>query len=135
MTYQWLSLTDGGATWNPILGAVSPVYSDTLHTTISYQCTLTCSGLSASSTPATVSLNPFYVCYCTQGIGGGCATTAVDSVAITGTTLINGPTGCSTNNYIRYPISGNTTTLLNQGSTYTLTNKYTGNVRSGLWID
>ena len=135
LTYQWMSSTDGGATWNPITGATSAVLSDTVHAAISYECILTCSSLSATSSPVSIGLSSFYDCYCSQNIGGGCGTSAIDSVAISGTTLMNGLTGCSANNHIVYPASGNTTATLNQGSTYTVTNRYTGAVRAGVWID
>ncbi len=135
MSYQWQSSTDNGTTWNNITGATSQLYTDTIHTAIMYQCVITCSSQSATSTSVSVALNPFYQCYCTSGLGGGCTTSAIDSVGILGTTLLNGHTGCSTGNYIAYPASGNTTTPLHQAYTYTLNTIFTGAVRAGVWID
>ncbi len=135
MTFQWQSSTNGGTSWNNIIGATLPLYSDTIYTAISYQCVITCSSLSATSTPVNITVNPFYQCYCTQGLGGGCTTSAIDSVGFTGTTLLNGSTGCSTGNYMAYQATGNTTTSLHQASTYTLNTIFTGTVKAGVWID
>ena len=135
MTFQWQSSTNGGASWNNIIGAALPLYSDTIYTAISYQCVITCSSLSATSTPVNITVNPFYQCYCTQGLCGGCTTSAIDSVGFTGTTLLNGSTGCSTGNYMAYQATGNTTTSLHQASAYTLNTIFTGTVKAGVWID
>ena len=135
---QTATLTaSGGNTYTWSAGATSTgVATATASPTVTTTYTVTgASGSCSNTAVATVSINPFYQCYCTTGLGGGCTGSAIDSVAITGTTLDNGPTGCSTNNYIAYPATGSTTATLTQGNTYTLNDMFTGNVRAGVWID
>ena len=134
-TYQWISSSDG-TTWSAISGATSYAYVATVNAATYYACVLTCSSMSDTSTHLQVTLNPFYACYCTNGIGGGCtAATVIDSVAIAGTTLNNGPLVCPANNYIAYPSSGSTTASLTQGLTYSLSTTFGGNLISSVWID
>ena len=136
LTYQWISSSDG-ITWFPVSGATSLSYSTSISVATYFACIVTCSGLSDTSASVMVNVNPFYNCYCVTGIGGGCVTqaTAIDSVAINGTSLANGLTGCSTGFYTAYPASGNTTATLTQGQSYQVYTTYTGNVKSSLWID
>ena len=134
MTYQWLSSPNGVA-WTPIAGANTPLYSAVVNSDTLYTCVLTCSGMSDTATAAHITLNPFYQCYCTASLGGNCATTAIDSVAIATTTLNNGPTGCSPGFYTAYPPTGSTTATLMQGQTYTVNTMYTGVANASLWID
>jgi hypothetical protein len=133
-TYQWQSSPDG-STWTPIGGATLTVYTATVSAVTYFSCVLTCSSQSSASSSVQINLNPFYNCYCTAAIGGGCTTTAIDSVAISATTLDNGPTGCSAGNYTMYPASGNTTATLLLGTTYTLNAVFTGTVNCSMWID
>ena len=125
VTYTW----SAGATSTGVATATASPTATTTYTVTGI------SGSCSNTAIATVSINPFYQCYCTTGLGGGCTASAIDSIAITGTTLNNGPTGCSTNNYIAYPATGSTTATLTQGNTYTLNDMFTGNVRAGVWID
>lgn len=86
-----------------------------------------------------ITLRNYLNCYC-NNLGGGCndvgfGGTAIDSVAIPTTTLANGLTGCSPNNYTLYPYSGNTTATLSQGGSYNLYTRYNGDVCSSFWID
>ncbi|MEZ5067111.1 MAG: hypothetical protein R2847_00770 [Bacteroidia bacterium] len=63
--YQWQSSTDGGTTWiNFGTNSGSQQVSQTVETM--YQCIVTCSnsGFSTTSTPVTVTMNPFYTYYC-----------------------------------------------------------------------
>jgi hypothetical protein len=133
-TYQWVS-SSNGTNWTAVPGATNSVYSTTVSAVTYFKCVLTCSGQSDSSTAVQIAINPFYNCYCTTGLGGNCATTAIDSVSINGTPLQNGLTGCSAGNYTAYPASGNTTATLNQGQTYTFDMKFTGNVKTSVWFD
>ena len=136
LSYQWISSATG-SNWSVINGATNPSYSTPVSSATYFACIVTCSGQSDTSASVLVNVNPFYNCYCVTGIGGGCATqaTAIDSVAIGGTTLANGLTGCSAGFYTAYPDSGNTTTTLIQGQSYQFYTRYTGNVKSSLWID
>lgn len=133
-TLQWES-SPNGTTWTPIAGATLPYYTAIVTADTYYHCVVTCSTVSASSTTVHVTLNPFYQCYCTPVSNCSVTPTAIDSVAIKGTTLKNGLTGCSTGGYTSYPATGNTTASLTQGQVYTLNTKFTGNVKASAWID
>jgi hypothetical protein len=134
LTYQWQGSADG-VTFTNIPQADSTTLLQSLQNTTWYRCAVTCSGQTAYSTIKQVVLRYFMKCYC-NNLGGDCSNgTAIDSVAIEGTTLANGLTGCSNNNYTLYPTSGNTTTSLDQGSTYILDTRFNGNVAASFWID
>lgn len=64
-TYQWQSSADG-ITFTNIAGATNKFYTTSLTAQTVYQCIITCSVSSASttSTPVTVALNSFLNCYC-----------------------------------------------------------------------
>ncbi|MBC7862331.1 MAG: T9SS type A sorting domain-containing protein [Bacteroidia bacterium] len=132
LTYQWYSSPDS-LTWTAIPGATLSSYSSTITSSSYFMCVLACSAQSDSSSGVFVYLNPFYNCYCATGLGGNC-TSAIDSVSITSTTLMNGPTGCTVS-YTTYPGSGNTTATLTQGQSYQMATTFTGNTRASLWID
>ena len=110
-TYQWISSNDG-INWIEIAGEDNPTLSAVLNSDSLFSCIVTCSGLSDTSAAVSVYVNSFYECYCVLNVGGNCAASAIDSVAITTTTLQNGPTGCAPTFYTAYPNSGNTTTDL-----------------------
>ena len=93
-TYQWIASNDG-TNWIELAGENGTTLSAIINTDSLFACIVTCSGLSDTSTIASVVINPFYNCYCTLNVGGNCAASAIDSVAITSTTLQNGPTGCA----------------------------------------
>ena len=65
LTYQWQSSTDG-ITYTNISGATSSSYVATQTANTYYQCVLTCSGNSSTSTPLLVTTNTFINCYCTS---------------------------------------------------------------------
>jgi hypothetical protein len=134
LTYQWQKSVDG-LTFTNIPQADSTTLLQIMHDTVWYRCAVTCSGQTAFSTIKQVTLRDFMKCYCTN-LGGNCASnTAIDSVAIENTTLANGLTGCSANSYKVYPTSGNTTAVLDQGSSYILDTRFNGNVAASFWID
>jgi gliding motility-associated-like protein len=56
ITFQWQSSTDGGATWANIAGATGATYIGTPSITTQYRVILTCTGQSATSAPATVTV-------------------------------------------------------------------------------
>ena len=74
--------------------------------------------------------------YCTAGLGGAAYDAPIDSVAIVGTTLQNGTPG-NPYTYSAFPITGSTTTHLQQGGTYTIVvnsnSGYFANI--AMWID
>jgi len=142
LAYQWQDSIIGSSSFTNILGADSTVLltSLTYSATTWYRCMVKCTSAndSAYSNIKQITLRNYLNCYCTAGLGGGCVLyypTAIDSVAIPGTTLANGLTGCSTNNYTLYPYGGNTTAVLSQGAGYKLYTRYNGNVCSSFWID
>lgn len=66
---QWESSPVGANTWSPITGAIDPVYTIASAPSIptDYRFTLTCSspgGGSASSNILTISINPYWDCFC-----------------------------------------------------------------------
>ena len=65
ITYQWQSSTDG-VTYNDVVGETNPTYSTTQSDSMFYQAIVTCtnSGLTITSTPVLVQMNPFFDCYC-----------------------------------------------------------------------
>ncbi len=64
-TYQWQSSTDG-VTFTDIVGATSTTYVSSQTVETYYQCILTCSGLSDTSSAVFVTLNSFMDCYCSS---------------------------------------------------------------------
>lgn len=135
VTYQWYA--DAGSGYAPISGATSSTYTATQTVATSYYCEVTCSGGgTGSSTPVAVSMNPFYNCYCTTGLGGSCGINALSSVAIATTTLNNVTGGC-TGTYNAFPASGSTTASLVAGTPYTMTAGCIAgsNTQVAVWID
>jgi hypothetical protein len=66
-TFQWERSTNGGVTYNPIVGATLATYTVPTQTAASeYQCVITCtiSGLSTTSSPVSVAQNTLFACYC-----------------------------------------------------------------------
>lgn len=136
ITYQWIASADG-TNWSDLAGATNPILSIQAFGDSAYACVVTCSGVSDTSSAVSVVVKPFFLCYCTQGIGGDCNAnpTAIDSVAIDQSTLVNGPSGCSPTFYASYPVSLPFTGDLIQGGTHTLITRYTGTSRAAVWID
>ena len=58
ITFQWQASTNGGTTFTNIPGATGATYIGTPTVTTVYQVILTCSGQSATSAPATVTVSP-----------------------------------------------------------------------------
>ncbi|MDB5234804.1 MAG: hypothetical protein JWR44_1797, partial [Hymenobacter sp.] len=79
-TYQWQVSTNGGTTFTNIAGATTPTYSTGgLAATRTYRAVLTCSGQSANSTPATITVNP--ATYASLPIAESFETTWIDACA------------------------------------------------------
>lgn len=133
-TYQWISSNDG-INWVDVVGQTATTLTALVNSDTLFTCVVTCSGMSDTSSFTGVYVNPFYNCYCNTNIGGNCATSAIDSVAIVTTTLQNGPTGCAPSFYTMYPLGGTTTALITVNQTYELVTKFNGNVKASMWID
>lgn len=56
VTYQWQSSTNGGATWANIAGATAATYVTIPAMDTSYQCNVTCSASTGTSTPVAVTV-------------------------------------------------------------------------------
>ncbi|MCY7408708.1 MAG: T9SS type A sorting domain-containing protein [Chitinophagales bacterium] len=65
LTYQWKSSTDG-IVYTDVSGATNATYTTSITATKYFKCKVTCSngGGNAESTPVTVTLQPYYKCYC-----------------------------------------------------------------------
>ncbi len=139
-TYQWQMSTDN-ATWSNISGATNSSLIILISSTAYYQCIVTCSAQSATSTSVLVSLNSPTLCYCSTGLGGaGCsATDRITAVEIVSTSLnsLSADTcfGTTANTLTPYPASGSTTAILTRGDTYTFNITTLANNIISLWID
>ena len=139
ITYQWQSRPTSGGTFANITGATTVPYTVTGQTvSTDYRLVITCtnSTLSSTSNAVTVTMNNFYQCYCSTGLGGASGTASIDSVKILNTTLNNNTPGSATTLYTAYPQSGSTTATLCKTTTYTLHTAYgNGPAIASLWID
>lgn len=144
ITYQWQTSTDG-ITYNDISGATSATYTLSQSTSNYYQCVVTCTGGSSStSTPLLINHNSaFMTCYCTPSYSSGsCASDYITSVLL-GSLSDNTLTCLASPSYTDRSTlqTGGTPTLsipdLEQGTTKTLTLTFgtDGTQYSGAWID
>lgn len=132
--YQWIA-SNNGINWVPVVGANLSTFSPVIVSDSIFACVVTCAFQSDTSAAVNITLNSYLDCYCNTNLGGNCATTALDSIAIVSTTLANGPTGCAPTFYTAFPEAGTTTADLMQGQTYTVISKYNGVARAACWID
>ncbi len=132
LTFDWQSSTDG-ITYSST-GVTTQNYNVTgFSVTTWYQCVVTCtnSGLSTTSTPVQVTLNPFYNCYCTANLHSF-STPCIDEIDLNTLSNNTAAAGCA---LPAYSYQSATTTVL-KGSTYTFTRTASGTgVWTGLWID
>jgi type IX secretion system substrate protein/GEVED domain-containing protein len=143
LSYQWQDSLVGSSSFVNIVGADSTTLLTNITDSLTksgattwYRCVVSCGSNAVYSTTKQITLRNYLNCYCyMDSLGGGCDfNTAIDSVAIPGTTLSNGLSGCLAT-YTLYPYSGNTTATLSQGTSYSLYTRYNGNVCSSFWID
>ena len=138
ITYQWQSSPAGAGTWANISGATTLSYTTAAITaSTDYRLLVTCGnagGGTATSTPVTVSISPFYACYCTTNLGGG-GLPIITNATIIGTPLNNNTTTSPANYYAAFPATGSNTATLIKGQTYTMTNTYSADAIASLWID
>ncbi|MBS1741076.1 MAG: hypothetical protein JST88_11115, partial [Bacteroidetes bacterium] len=142
ITIQWQSSPAGAATWSNITNATNSSYTSTgITSAMDYQAVVTCSNGGGQDWSNTVSLSmkPFYVCYCSPltgvSLNGSTTFTYLTKVQRVGgslndTLLVGGY-------HQHYPTTTNTTDSLMQGVQYTLqtTHYYTGTYNSFAWID
>ena len=90
VTYLWESSPDGSS-WTPTAG-ISASYTTSQTTATWYQCQVTCAGITTTSTPLQVTMNPFMSCYCPSGA------TSIADEEILNVTLgsINNSSTCTT---------------------------------------
>jgi len=141
INYQWQSSLDNGATWTDVTGATNATYTAAIADTtwFRYKVTCTSSSLDGYSNVIKVGLNAALLCaYCGPNNGvtlhGGTSPT-LDSVSITGTTLINKNLGAPTGGFTQFTANGNTTAALAQLGTYNLITKVSGSTIASVWID
>jgi len=137
ISYQWESSPVGANTWTPITGATSSTYSQATATTAAdYHCVVTCanSSLSAASTTLSITLNPFYNCYCTPA--STCTNEGI--INVTFNTLSNSSPKCNnTSGYSNFASLGS---LTNVQQATNVPISVTGTINSnpasaGVWID
>ncbi|MEI2758857.1 MAG: GEVED domain-containing protein [Bacteroidia bacterium] len=132
LTFDWQSSPDG-ITYSST-GIITQSYPVSGFTaTTWYQCVVTCtnSGLSTTSTPVQVSLNPFYNCYCTANLHTF-STPCINEIDLNTLSNNTAAAGCA---LPAYSFQSATTNVL-KGSTYTFTRVASGTgAWTGLWID
>ncbi len=142
MTYRWQTSPDG-TTWTNTTVTTPGAYSQTFTAPVWIRRVDTCTNGNAFavSNVIQVSLRPSTLCYCGPNTGTtihSSNSSAINSVAITGTTLNNSNTGVgnTTNGYIEFPASGSTTATLLQGASYDLlTTLASSGSLASVWID
>jgi hypothetical protein len=147
ITYQWYSSPSGAGTFTAISGATTASYSaSSLSAATDFEVVATCgsSALTDTTPIYTISVTPFYTCYCSPTTGTtldySTYYSPIDSFAIQGTTLANGTPG-SSSVYTQYvPVTSTTTGTMSQGSLYTAyinsAGGYSGyGYNAYMWID
>ncbi|NVO02874.1 MAG: T9SS type A sorting domain-containing protein, partial [Bacteroidetes bacterium] len=140
VTYQWQSSPDN-ITWTNISGATSSTFTGTQTVATYYQCLVTCSGITGTSTALLENMQTGAAClvYCTTSLQSGYGP---DITNVTLNTLNNTSTYAGTApGYVSYPATGTTTTSLMEGVSYTGnltvsvgTSSYSSAI-SSVWID
>jgi len=106
LTYQWQSSSDG-ISYTNITGATSSSYIASQTVNTYYQCIVTCSGSSSTSTPLLVTTNTFINCYCNS------------AASFTGDEEILGVSIGTMNNTSTCTTTGGAGSVLNLYSNYT----------------
>lgn len=131
ISYQWQSSADG-VTYTDIVGATNSSYVTTQSTTVYYQCVVTCSaGSTSTSTPVQVDMNPFFNCYCTVSNGTGTSACIQNVVFNTISNNTGGCSGAAASNYS----SGNGNTNLIPGQAYNIDITCSSTAIVSVWID
>ncbi len=144
IVYQWQSSSNGGTTWSNISGATSPAYSTSITAPTQYRFKTYCTNSSDSSTSNSfsVAINPSAYCLCSPATGVTLHTftgPTIESVEISGTTLVNSSPGAPADGYTLFPATGSTTATLVQANTYDLVTEFlgtgTGTTIASVWVD
>ncbi|MBS1776330.1 MAG: hypothetical protein JSS64_08640, partial [Bacteroidetes bacterium] len=144
ITYSWESSPAGTNTWSAITNATSINYTVTggIAAATDFRLKAVCSngGGTTYSNTVSITLSPFYLCYCGPATGVQLNSFAINyltNVTIVNTTLNDTTTTVPANGYsLFWPTAPNTTTTLVGGAQYTinLTHAYSG-YYSGVWLD
>jgi hypothetical protein len=142
LAIQWEVSPAGQNNWTPIAGATRPAITTYQTTASDYRAVVTCinGGLSATSNVVSVTMDPFYMCYCSLYTNQPLHTTVnnyITNVAIAGTPLSNPTTTWGVWGYTRTDGTiSNQTATLQAGIPYTLNvNVGTSSYNVGAWID
>jgi hypothetical protein len=145
ITYQWEKYDAATSAWVAIVGATNPTYTVTggQTTASDYRFITTCTngGATDISNTLNITMNQFYLCYCSPLTGvtlHSYSWNYINNVTIPGTTLNSSNTTTPTNGYLQLsPTTASNTASLQQGVQYTInvTNVYSGNYIPGIWID
>lgn len=111
LTYQWQSAPSATGPWTNIPTGTTPSFVTSQTTDTWYQCIVTCSGLSATSSVIGVTTNSFINCYCPSA---ATYDSYGDIQRVELNTIDNSSTSC-TGTYSDYT---NISTLLSPGTTY-----------------
>jgi len=106
VTYQWYS-SPNNTTYTAISGATNATYTTSQSSETWYECTVTCTNSSSSttSTPLDVTQNPLYNCYCVppQSSNYLCCGMSISNVTTTnGITNFNNTSGVASASYANY---------------------------------
>ncbi len=145
VSVQWEESPAGAGLWTPIPGATQPLYTVSAGITspMDYHAVVTCAngGQFDISNTVSVTISPFYICYCGPKTGSQLNSYPINyltSVEIPTTTLNNNTSSTSspTGYTLFYPTTTTTTAQLTQGVSYTLNlmAPYSG-YYAGVWID
>lgn len=140
LSFQWQTRPAGNGSFASISGATGTTYVVTGQVAATdFRCVVTCLNSSqvVSSDTFTLGMYPANLCYCITALGGGASGNySIDTVVILNTTLNNPSFGFAPGNYTLYPPSGNTTLVMEQGSSYTMKISKGSTITSvGAWID
>jgi hypothetical protein len=135
MTYQWqLSTTGSTGPWTNVgTGALN--YSPTFTAESWYQVVVTCTSVGGGTvtTPVLhVNASPFYICYCSTGLGGSTANCATN---ISFGAINNTSPSCGAPFYTQYPQTTGLTGEFAQGATYTLSVTTATSSEASAWVD
>ena len=111
LTYQWQSAPSATGPWTNIPTGTTPSYITSQTVDTWYQCIVTCSGLSATSSVVGITTNSFINCYCTSA---ATYDSYGDIQRVELNTIDNSSTSC-TGTYSDYT---SISTLLSPGTTY-----------------
>lgn len=141
ITIQWEYYDNILSSWMPISGANSSSYTVSPTVATDYRAEVTCAngGASDVSNTISISMNPFYLCYCSPLTGVTLHTTTanyITNVTIPTTTLNSSTTAVGGGGYTQLnpSIPSNTASLI-QGQTYAVNATQSTTYGVELWID